>query len=406
MEINILNIIKDNISSDLINKLANFIDEDASSTQKAIDVVLPSLIGGFANQAASQNGATALHDALHNQKHDGTIFNFLPILLGGGSASQGLIDTGEKINNDLLGNKLNGVADWIASFAGIKTGAASGIMNMLSPLVLGAIGKQVLGSNTGAAGLSNLLGNQIGFIKNFLPAGLKSILGYKNINLDTPSVSQLAISEKKKSEALIAEEEKPLFNQLLPWLIMLVAGLIGLFYLRSCNTAAPSPPALTPIALEPIPAIKVESVKSINLPDGDIKVQMGSFLDKLNTAITNTTLDSTQALTFDNVNFAKSSSDLTDSSKTQLNDLVKVLKAYANVTLRIEGHTDSRGDETKNKQLSQDRAASVKKYLVANGINNDRIVTAGFGSAKPIADNATDEGRAKNRRIEAFVIKK
>ncbi len=406
MAINILDIVKNNINGELLQKLAQFVEEDVPATSKAINAILPTLVGGFANQAASLTGANELHDSLLNQKHDGSIFDYLPTLLGGGSASQGLLGTGEKINTDLYGNKLSGIADWIASFANIKTGAVTGMMHMLSPLVLGAIGKEVIGKNTGVSGLLSLMTDQTGFVKNMLPAGLKSILGYKNINLDTPSVSQVVIAEKKESEVLAATTEKPFFNQLLPWLIMLGAGIIGLLYLKNCSTSAPQPVATTPIVVEPLPTIKVESVKSIKLPEGDLKVQAGSFLDKLNTAITSTTLDSTQALTFDNINFAKSSSDLADSSKTQLGDLVKVLKAYPNVAIRIEGYTDSRGDEAKNKQLSQDRAASVKKHLVEKGIATERIATAGFGPAKPVADNTTEAGRAKNRRIEAFVVKK
>ena len=139
---------------------------------------------------------------------------------------------------------------------------------------------------------------------------------------------------------------------------------------------------------------------------GDLQVKSGSFIDKLNTTIKDSALDPTKALTFDNVNFATGSSDLTEGSKTQLSDLAKMMTAYPKVEIKIDGHTDNVGAEEKNKMLSEARAAAVKKYLLDKNIDGVRITTAGFGMAKPVADNSTTEGKAKNRRIEVFVVKK
>ena len=77
-----------------------------------------------------------------------------------------------------------------------------------------------------------------------------------------------------------------------------------------------------------------------------------------------------------------------------------VLDEYKDVKVEISGHTDDRGDAEKNKKLSQDRAESVKKYLVDKGIAAERLSAVGFGAEKPIADNKTAKGQTKNRRIE------
>ena len=71
--------------------------------------------------------------------------------------------------------------------------------------------------------------------------------------------------------------------------------------------------------------------------------------------------------------------------------------------LIVEGHTDNSGRDQKNMTLSQDRANAVRDYLIAAGINPDRITTVGYGSAKPVASNETDEGRRLNRRIEITI---
>jgi OOP family OmpA-OmpF porin len=80
------------------------------------------------------------------------------------------------------------------------------------------------------------------------------------------------------------------------------------------------------------------------------------------------------------------------------------MKDYPDLKVVIEGHTDSVGTSAYNKKLSQERAGAVKNYMVEkNGIDSSRITTEGFGKERPIADNATAEGRAQNRRVEAAV---
>jgi OOP family OmpA-OmpF porin len=98
--------------------------------------------------------------------------------------------------------------------------------------------------------------------------------------------------------------------------------------------------------------------------------------------------------------FAFNSAELAPSAKTELSDTVDSLKTDPALRVRIDGHTDSVGSAAYNVQLSKRRADSVKRYLVSQGIAADRIETQGLGLTKPIADNATAEGRAKNRRVE------
>lgn len=87
-----------------------------------------------------------------------------------------------------------------------------------------------------------------------------------------------------------------------------------------------------------------------------------------------------------------------------LDDVAEVLNRNPQITLvRIEGHTDSIGSDAYNQKLSERRAASVKKYLVGKGIDANRLTTVGYGESRPIADNNTTLGRAKNRRTEFTV---
>jgi outer membrane protein OmpA-like peptidoglycan-associated protein len=100
------------------------------------------------------------------------------------------------------------------------------------------------------------------------------------------------------------------------------------------------------------------------------------------------------------VQFESGSSALTEESKYQLNDLAEALKKYPLMKIEIAGHTDDIGDPAANKLLSQQRADSVKAYLLNQGITAARLTAVGYGSSKPIDTSNTDAGRQKNRRTE------
>lgn len=94
------------------------------------------------------------------------------------------------------------------------------------------------------------------------------------------------------------------------------------------------------------------------------------------------------------------SSVLKEESYAPLDEALKVLKSFVNVSFVIEGHTDSIGPVTYNLNLSNERAKSVMNYFVSKGIPSSRISSIGYGEAKPIDTNETEAGKAKNRRVE------
>ncbi|HEV8238652.1 MAG TPA: OmpA family protein [Thermoanaerobaculia bacterium] len=98
--------------------------------------------------------------------------------------------------------------------------------------------------------------------------------------------------------------------------------------------------------------------------------------------------------------FDLDSATLRGESKPVLDEVVKLLAAEPQWKLTIEGHTDASGGAAHNQTLSEQRAASVKAYLVSQGVDASRLTTAGFGSSRAVADNASELGRAQNRRVE------
>jgi outer membrane protein OmpA-like peptidoglycan-associated protein len=100
------------------------------------------------------------------------------------------------------------------------------------------------------------------------------------------------------------------------------------------------------------------------------------------------------------VRFDTNKSTLTAAAKANLDKLVPVFNQYPDTNIQIYGYTDSTGTPEYNLTLSEQRAASVKAYLVGKGLASSRFVTSGLGIADPIATNDTPDGRSKNRRVE------
>jgi len=112
-----------------------------------------------------------------------------------------------------------------------------------------------------------------------------------------------------------------------------------------------------------------------------------------------------EIITLDNIYFDFGKSDIKKESYPELDKIVKLLFDNSGIKIEISAHTDNVGSDDYNLKLSQARAESVLNYLVMNGIQGNRLTAKGFGSSKPIADNGTEQGRQKNRRVEFKIIK-
>lgn len=107
----------------------------------------------------------------------------------------------------------------------------------------------------------------------------------------------------------------------------------------------------------------------------------------------------------ENIFFDLDKYDLKEKSITELGKILRFLKDNPGMRVEISGHTDNTGSDTHNRELSHKRAEAVFDFLVSNGVEPRRLTSRGLGSTKPIADNATEEGRKQNRRIEFTVIR-
>jgi outer membrane protein OmpA-like peptidoglycan-associated protein len=105
-----------------------------------------------------------------------------------------------------------------------------------------------------------------------------------------------------------------------------------------------------------------------------------------------------------NVHFSTGKADITADSEASLSDAVSALKEHPDWNIRVEGFTDNVGSSEANLKLSSDRAEAVMNWLAEHGIDRGRLSSKGYGESRPVASNSTDEGRAKNRRVQLVRI--
>ncbi|MCU0444687.1 MAG: OmpA family protein [Microscillaceae bacterium] len=116
-------------------------------------------------------------------------------------------------------------------------------------------------------------------------------------------------------------------------------------------------------------------------------------------------LEQGQSIRLNNLFFDFDKYELRSESKGELRRLWALLNENPSLSIQVEGHTDSVGDDPKNQLLSENRASAVRDYLIQNGISESRITTKGYGETNPIASNDTEQGKQLNRRVEFKVLK-
>ena len=173
---NILNILKDQLSGQTINQLSNALGESPDATRSALNTALPALLGSAVGQASSPSGASQLFNVLNEAKPQGGWSDTATSLLGGLGAG-GAQPTSNSFLSSLLGSKAGAVADFIAARCGLRTGSTMSLLGMASSFLMGNLGKFVSSQGLGASGFSEMLRAQTPHLQGLIPPQLANILG-------------------------------------------------------------------------------------------------------------------------------------------------------------------------------------------------------------------------------------
>ena len=154
---------------------------------------------------------------------------------------------------------------------------------------------------------------------------------------------------------------------------------------------------------DPTAKKQIERLLASNAPGFTYQVQL-DVKPKLSQAAINCQQQFSQLLAEAKIKFDTGKATIKPESYDLLNRLAEVANQCPNTRLEIAGHTDASGHPAFNRYLSQSRAEAVRQYLIQQGVDSGRLVAKGYGSERPVADNATAAGRATNRRVEIIII--
>lgn len=436
MSINIVDLVKNYATNEVISKASSFLGESEGGVSKAVSGLIPSLLGGlFSKATTSEAGAEEVYQASKSANDSGILGN-----LGSLFGNADLLSRGTGLFNSLFGGKANSIIDTIANFAGIKSSSSGSLISMLLPLITGILGKHAADNNLGASGLAGFLGNQKANIQSALPGGLASLgslLGLGGVGAAARETVD-DVKEKAASTYNYAEDRVEKTGGGMKWLLplLLIAALVlGLWYFmgKGCNNGTGTATDDTTVVSHDttsavdLPAVAVtgtyDSVsgnyiydvgadKEITLADGKkLTVGGNSTEAKLYDFLTNGTVDTADKtkgwITLDRVYFNTNSSTLTAESQKQLENIAAILKNFATAKVKMGGYTDNTGAAATNVKISGERAKAAAAEIVKLGVAAANVESEGYGPEHPVcAANDTPECKAQNRRVDIRVAAK
>ena len=459
---NLFGELKELLVGEVASKAATIIGEKEDKVKIAIEGLIPTFVGGLMKRATNETGATTLMNMVKKGNHDGTIIEQLDSLLKNKESFTSFTEKGNNVVSLLLPDKKSSIATMISQFAGVRNSSAMALLAMVAPLVMDKLGKLVHTQGLDKIGLANTLLEQKSYLLDETPESLQpkmiDVLGLSSFMSEEIKPIQYAPGAPIKSTSTnkpvntkptefreVSYSDKDYEEdgggmKLPKWLLpaaLITAVLAGVGYFAATydwskltsNSATLEPDTsqieqvtnaqidTTNLPKDTVAVAKVDSAISVNvpatktmgvsLPNGQkLDLPEGTFNYKFAKYLTDSSAKVNQTFTFDNLNFESNSPVLVAGSEKTVQDLAKIMTAYPRVQVKLTGYTDNTGDSLQNRRLSAKRAFTVRNLLVTNGISDVRIDFAGKGSSNPVASNATEAGKAQNRRIEVKVVKK
>jgi len=223
---NLLKIVKDQVSDNFLNKASEVIGGSPASTQKAIGALIPSFMGSVVTKASTESGASDLLSMIKNGGYNSNAGSTEMNLMN--NKTNEILSKGENLVSKLMGNNADNLVSRISSFSNLTKGGTSKLLSMVAPMVMGAIGKQVSQNNLNANGLRDLIKDQSQYVRAAMPQEMESL------DYITPPATKDATSKviSSKSTAIAPDNvETSSGGGLFKWLVplLLIGGLLFWF---------------------------------------------------------------------------------------------------------------------------------------------------------------------------------
>jgi outer membrane protein OmpA-like peptidoglycan-associated protein len=389
MAISLLNQLMNDLKGDSLGNIASALGETPARTESALGAALPALISGLAGKASTTSQATSLLDTIKRNNLDSGIFGDPASALSAPGGITGLINMGRPLLDSVFGGRTGSVAEWMTSRSGISRSSSSTLMSLGLPIVLGMIAKRLKNSGWSASNLMTMLDEQ----RSLLPdtPGLGAALSRDFTHVDTDERERPTYvpprHEPTHAEVVHARETKSRRGSS-SWLwalpLLFLIPLLGYFLSRGDERRVadtrPAPQVAIPRVPLAEPVRPVEPVEPVGT-SGVAPTDIGPY----------------------RLEFQTGSSRFTRASANELREVANLLKAHPQARAAVNGYTDDSGDDAANLRLSEARANATMEQLAGLGVDRSRMTAQGYGESHPVADNATAEGRQRNRRVEISV---
>jgi len=398
-------------------QIADRLGESEATVSSALPSTFASVLGGLVTKANDPASFRQVFDFLTSRPAGINVTDDASSVIGAFVAGGGVAAVGTKFLNLVFGGQTNAVANLLNRVSGFRNpSSGSTLLTLAGPLVFGVLAKRVRDDTLDSAGLATTLSAEKDGIFAAMPAGLSSLISSAAAPfIETPEWNRASTSSRQYADRHESEGRK--------W-VWPVVGLatLALVWLALSHRSTRVPQGAAAIDTtnhagsvtstaggEVSGTYESLSFTKQTLPNGvEIRVPINGSESRMIGFIEDPSrpVDKTTWFELDRVNFEPNSATILPESQEQLANLVAILKAYPSTHIKIGGYTDNVGDANANLRLSQRRADAVKRALLHQRISVNRVQSEGYGEEHAVGDNATESGRAQNRRIAVLVTAK
>jgi outer membrane protein OmpA-like peptidoglycan-associated protein len=353
--------------SQALDEAASQLGESESSVMRGFEAASSAIMAALTTHLGQSGFMRQAYDLISSPLNDGGMLSNVRGYFARGVNAIQNDGLGGRMLSLLFGGNQSTVVEGISETSGVRVSSASALMAAAAPMVLGVLGRRVKERHLDVSGLSTMLQNEGAAARGELAA-------------------------ESGAHATVERTNRWL------WALLLAAlGIVGLFWLlnhgrsvvnKAANAARSTEPNLGDFVQRTLP-----NGATLSVPRYGVESRLLDFMQNATVPVDHAWLD------FDRLSFDRNSDALRPESTEQIANIAKIMKAYPTAHLMIGGFTDDTGDATVDMQISQARANSVMQELIKMGVSANRLEARGFGATAQVADNSTQAGRFKNRRI-------
>ncbi len=415
------------VTPDMKQAIATRLGESSQAVTAGLGAATAATLGGLASKAGDSGFLGQILGLVSGGGGQNILGSLSSIASGGPSGATG--DLVSKFLPMVFGAQQGQVTNQIAQQAGISAASAGGVLKMAAPLVLGYLARMHSAGTLNAGSLGNML-----------KAEAPSLGSLPGADMLKGAAESIGVSSGRAASAIGYGADSAAASGS-RWLVPLaiLGAIILAWLLYRAFSGAGTPPVGAPVAaaadtarnaaataataasnaagsaanavsntanaawaaLGEMTKVKLPDGAELNVPANGVESRLIAYLND-----PNSTVSDDKWFDFDRLLFDTGKATLQPASQEQLGNIAAILKAYPKVKIRLGGYTDNTGDAAANVKLSDERANGVMGELVKLGTDAARMSAKGYGEEHPVADNATEEGRAKNRRISLRVTEK